>query len=119
MKKTTIAFIVFAGATITGRQPSTAMQRIPQFENARVASWKSIIPPGSQSTFHRHDYGRTVVGLTGGELKTVTADGRATAHRFETGKAYWLDPDPPGQMHKDVNDTDRLIELVVVEMRSK
>jgi hypothetical protein len=36
---------------------------------------------------------------------------------FETGKAYWQAPMPPGEMHKDVNDTDKAIELVVVEIK--
>jgi hypothetical protein len=105
------------GALAGAQTPARAIQRVPQFENASVTSWKSVIPAGAQSTLHRHDHGRTVVGLTGGELKTITADGRTTVHRFEAGKAYWLDADPPGQMHRDVNDTSRQIEVIVVEMK--
>ena len=36
---------------------------------------------------------------------------------YETGKAYWQAPMPPGEMHKDANETDKTIELVVVEMK--
>ncbi len=36
---------------------------------------------------------------------------------LETGKAYWLDADPPGKLHGDANETDRPIEVMVVEMR--
>jgi uncharacterized RmlC-like cupin family protein len=78
-------------------------------------SWKSIIPPHTESTLHRHDRYRTVIAIVGGDLKTVAADGKATVTHYETGKAYWQEPMPPGAMHKDVNDTDRTIELVVVE----
>jgi uncharacterized RmlC-like cupin family protein len=91
------------------------MQRIPQFENDRAQSWKSVIPPHTESTLHRHDRYRTVIAIVGGDLKTVTADGHATVTHYETGKAYWQEPMPAGAMHKDVNDTDRTIELVVVE----
>ena len=81
------------------------------------ATWKSIIPPGSQSTPHRHDHGRTVIGIVGGDLTTVSADGHKTVTRYESGKAYWQDPMPAGQMHKDLNDTDKTIEVMVVEMK--
>ena len=86
-----------------------------QFENARAVSWKSVIPPHSESTLHRHDRFRTVIGIVGGDLTTVSPDGHKTVTRYEAGKAYWQAPMPPGEMHKDVNDTDKTIELVVVE----
>jgi uncharacterized RmlC-like cupin family protein len=95
--------------------PRAEMQRVPQFENDRVTSWKSVIPPHTESTFHRHDRYRTVVAIVGGDLKTVTPDGKTTVTYYETGKAYWQEPMPPGATHKDVNDTGKTIELVVVE----
>jgi uncharacterized RmlC-like cupin family protein len=93
------------------------MERVPQFENDRAVSWKSVIPPHTASTLHRHDRYRTVIAIAGGDLKTVTAAGEATTTRYETGKAYWQAPMPPGVMHRDVNDTDRTIELIVVELK--
>jgi hypothetical protein len=110
-----ISCVVFAfGASA---QPRAEMQRIPQFENDHAVSWKSVIPPHTESTLHRHDRWRAVVAVTGGDLTTVTATGEATVTRYETGQAYWQGPMPPGAMHKDVNDTDKTIELVVVEMK--
>ena len=100
-----------------GTQPRPEMQRVPQFENERAVSWKSIIPPHTESTLHRHDRYRTIVAIVGGDLKTVTAAGEATVTRYETGKSYWQAPMPPGAMHKDVNDTDKTIELIVVELK--
>jgi uncharacterized RmlC-like cupin family protein len=93
------------------------MTRIPQFENERAVSWKSVIPPHTESTMHRHDRYRSVIGVVGGTLKTVSPSGETVATRYETGKAYWQAPMPPGAVHKDVNDTDRTIELIVVELR--
>jgi hypothetical protein len=93
------------------------MTRVPQFENERAVSWKSVIPPHTESTLHRHDRYRTVIGIVGGELTTVTADGHRTVTRYETGKAYWQEPMRPGETHKDVNDTDATIELLVVEVK--
>ena len=91
------------------------VQRFAQFDNDRATSWKSVIPAHSQSTLHRHDRFRTVIGIVGGDLTTVSPDGHKTVTRYEAGKAYWQAPMPPGEMHKDVNDTDKTIELVVVE----
>jgi hypothetical protein len=102
---------------IDAQSPKPEMTRVPQFENERAVSWKSIIPPHTESTLHRHDRYRTVIGIAGGELTTVSADGHRTVTRYETGKAYWQEPMRPGEMHKDVNDTDATIELLVVEMK--
>ena len=98
-------------------QSRPEMQRVPQFENERAVSWKSVIPPHTESTLYRHDRYRTVVGIVGGDLTTVSADGRKTVTRYETGKAYWQEPMRPGEMHKDVNDTDKTLELLVVEVK--
>jgi len=99
------------------QSPRREATRVPQFDNERAVAWKSVIPPHTESTLHRHDRYRTVIGIVGGDLKVVTPEGTATVMRYETGKAYWFAPMPPGEMHKDVNDTDKTIELVVVEIK--
>jgi hypothetical protein len=97
--------------------PAAEMTRVPQFENDRAVSWKSIIPPHTESTLHRHDRFRSVITIAGGDLTTASADGHRTVTHYETGKAYWQAPMPPGEMHKDVNDTNKTIELIVVEVK--
>ena len=97
--------------------PRAEMQRVPQFDNTRATSWTSIISPHTESTFHRHDRYRSVIAIVGGDLKTVAPDGEVTVTRYETGKAYWFEPMPQGDTHKDVNDTDSTIELVVLEIK--
>ncbi len=93
------------------------MTRVPQFENDRAVSWRSVIPPHTESTLHRHDRFRTVIGIVGGDLTTVDPAGKKTVTHYETGKASWQEPMPPGAMHKDVNETGKTIELLVVEMK--
>ena len=58
-----------------------------------------------------------MIGIVGGDLTTVDADGRKAVTHYETGRAYWQAPMPSGEMHKDVNDTNQTIELIVVEMK--
>jgi quercetin dioxygenase-like cupin family protein len=96
---------------------ATGTRRIPQFENDQVRVWKSIIEPKQPLTQHRHEHGRTLIALVGGTIKIVQADGSSKNVVWETGKAYWLDADPPGQTHADVNEGAKAIEVIVVEMK--
>lgn len=93
------------------------MTRVPQFDNDRAISWKSVIPPHTESTPHRHDRYRTVIAIVGGDLTTTDPQGRKTVTHYETGRSYWQEPMPAGAMHKDVNETGHPIELVVVELK--
>ena len=112
-----VRWAVLAVALIAQAGGKPEMQRIPQFDNDRTVSWKSVIPPHTESTLHRHDRYRSIIAIVGGDLKTVSPTGEVTVTHYETGKAYWQEPMPAGAMHKDVNDTDRTIELVVVELK--
>ena len=103
-------------AFLPQQQPQT--RREPQFENAHVRAWKSIILPNQPLNLHRHDFGRTIVALRGGTLDVIDGSGKTTKQMtWETGKAYWLDADPPGVQHGDMNRGTTPIEVTVVEMR--
>ncbi len=99
-------------------QEQETTRREPQFENEHVRVWKSIIHPKQPLALHRHEHGRTLVALTDGTLQVVDQNGdRIKTYVWERGKAYWLDADPPGQLHADVNDSDRPIEVIVMELK--
>ena len=107
-----------AGAAITAQQQSQPTRREPQFENDHVKSWKSIIMPRQPLSQHRHDHGRALIALTDGQLKVIDKDGKVVnTYNWESGKAYWLDADPPGETHADVNETSKPIEVIVVELK--
>jgi quercetin dioxygenase-like cupin family protein len=113
-----IALVCSAGVALGALQQASQTRREPQFENDQVRVWKSTITPNQPLVLHRHDHGRTIVVLTGGTLDIVDAKGQTTrTMTWETGKAYWLDADPPGQQHGDVNRGSGPIEVIVVEMR--
>jgi beta-alanine degradation protein BauB len=114
-----VLMVVFAaGATAGGRQAQVATRREPQFENEQVQVWKSIIMPNQPLTLHRHEHGRTIVALKGGTLDVVDGKGQTrTKMTWESGKAYWLDVDPSGEQHGDLNKGKDPIEVIVVEMR--
>jgi len=99
------------------RQASpSATRRVPQFENESVRVWKSVIAPGQPLSLHRHENGRVIVALVGGTLKIVKESGESRSVVWETGKAYWLTADPPGEKHGDLNQGKDPIEVMVVEM---
>jgi quercetin dioxygenase-like cupin family protein len=112
-----LSFTAGVGAT-WAQQQTQATRREPQFENEHVRAWKSIIMPRQPLNQHRHDHGRALIALTDGQLRVVDKDGKTTdTYNWEAGKAYWLDADPPGQTHADVNETTKPIEVIVVELK--
>lgn len=112
-----LSFAAGIGATRLQQQTPTT-RREPQFENDHVRVWKSIIQPRQPLTQHRHEHGRSLIALTDGVLKVIDQNGKLiTTYNWERGKAYWLDVDPAGQTHADVNETDKAIEVIVVELK--
>lgn len=106
------------GAAMWAQQQPSGTRREPQFENAHVQVWKSIIMPKQPLTQHRHELGRALIALTDGQLKVIDPNGKLlTTYNWQKGKAYWLDADPPGQTHADVNETDKPIEVIVVQLK--
>lgn len=92
-------------------------RRIPQFENEHVEVWKSIIMPDQPLSMHRHDNPRAIIALRGGTLTVVNDAGEQRDMTWETGSAYWLDADPPGEMHGDVNRGREPVEVIVVQLK--
>jgi hypothetical protein len=112
--------VVFGAGVAVGalQQQATGTRREPQFENEHVAVWKSIILPNQPLALHRHEFGRTIVALKGGTLDVVDAKNQTLQKMtWETGKAYWLGPDPAGQQHGDMNRGTEPIEVIVVQMK--
>jgi hypothetical protein len=101
-------------------QTQSASYRVPMFENDEVKVWKTVIVPKSPLSMHRHEHGRTIVVLKGGNLTILQDTGEKKMVEWETGKAYWLDADPPGdKKHADVNETSEAIEVMVIENKKK
>ena len=97
------------------REQGTA--RTPQFENEYVEVWKSVIVPNQPLSMHRHDNPRAIIALKGGTLRVVNEAGESHDMTWETGSAYWLEADPPGELHGDVNEGTEPIEVIVVQLK--
>jgi beta-alanine degradation protein BauB len=109
--------ILGAGVLTFAQQAQSGTRRIPQFENDHVRVWKSIIMPKQPLSMHRHDHPRALIALKGGTIKIQKESGEARTEVWQDGSAYWLTEDPPNELHADVNDTDKPIEVIVVELK--
>jgi len=114
------SFLSFAAGlgAMWAQQQQPASRREPQFENAQVTVWKSIVMPNQPLKLHRHDHGRVLVALTDGQLKVVDGAGKTLdTYNLKAGKSLWLGIDPPGQMHADVNRGTKPVEVIVVQLK--
>jgi quercetin dioxygenase-like cupin family protein len=105
-----------AGFTLA--QGTQATGREPQFDNADVKVWKSVVRPNDPLPLHRHDHPRVIVALHGGTMKILEESGQSELHKWQTGKAYWLPANALGTRHQDVNVGDEPIEVMVVELQN-
>ena len=99
-------------------EPEQTTGRTPQFENEYVEVWKSVIVPDQPLEMHRHDNPRAIIALKGGTLTVVNDAGERRDMTWETGSAYWLEADPPGELHGDVNEGPEPVEVIVVQLKS-
>jgi quercetin dioxygenase-like cupin family protein len=96
---------------------STQTGRTPQFENADVKVWTSVIAPNAPLPLHRHEHPRVLIALKGGTMNIREEDGTADVQTWQDGKAYWLPANPPGTRHQDINTSAAPIEVIVVELK--
>ena len=99
-------------------EPEQTTGRTPQFENEYVEVWKSVIVPNQPLEMHRHDNPRAIIALKGGTLTVVNDAGERRDMSWETGSAYWLEADPPGELHGDVNEGLEPVEVIVVQLKN-
>jgi quercetin dioxygenase-like cupin family protein len=112
-----VLLLLLAALTLGSSNPGVETERIPQFENEHVKVWRSAISPNLPLPLHRHEHGRVIIALQGGTMKIEEQTGASETQVWETGKAYWLPANPPNTMHRDINVGDRLIEVMVVEVK--
>lgn len=109
--------VLGVAGTLAAQNAAGTSRREPQFENATAKAWKSIIMPKQPLSFHRHDHSRAIIALTDATLDLVQPSGAKTQNVWQAGKAYWYGPDAAGTTHADVNNTDKPIEVIVVELQ--
>jgi hypothetical protein len=110
-------YIFLAALALTPAISQQTSQKIPQFENADVNVWKSIVVPNAPLTIHTHEHPRVIIPLSGGTMKIQYQDGTSEVHQWEKGKAYWLSQEEGKKPHADANIGSQPIEVMVVEIK--
>ncbi len=111
--------IVSFNATIAFSAAVKETQRFPQYENEKVQVWRTVIMPKQPLKMHRHDNARIVVPLTDVKLKVVYENDvhPPKYHEWKKGNAYYLDKDPPNEMHADINESSHPMEVMVIQFK--
>jgi hypothetical protein len=112
-----ILALILAPAGILTPQQSNQSRKIPQFENADVNVWESVVMPNAPLVMHTHEHPRVIVALSGGTMKIVYENGPAEVNKWETGKAYYLSKEEGLKRHADVNTGSKPIDVMVVELK--
>lgn len=89
-----------------------------QFENDYVCVGKAKIFPQEEIGLHRDIYPQVVVGLKGGTITRLEADGSSVEVVFPTGTAVFRPSDPEDQLHKSVNRSDEPVELMIIQLKT-
>lgn len=96
--------------------------RYPILENNEVKIWRTAISPSEPLSLHRHSKKRIVVPLKDVSLKKVVeGSGRTEDIHFSFRQAYWIEADPPNELHElhaDLNVSDEEMEVIVIEFKN-
>ena len=107
-----------AGAGVVWAQQQVQSHREDQFENQYLKAWTTTVVPNGPMQLHRHDHARALVAITDGVLQIRDKNGKVlNTYNLTAGKALWLEKDPPGQMHTDVNPGTKPLQVVVVQLQ--
>ena len=114
-------FLVFLSLALTqnlvfaAENPQT--NRVPQFESDEVEVWKTTIYPKQPLKMHRHDHKRILVALTDVLLTVKNDQGKVHVIDLKKGTSRMLEPDKPGELHGDINESDHPMEVMVIQFK--
>jgi len=108
-----------AGASMPPASPLDPVKLDPkrykvEFENDQVRVLRVKIGPHQTTPVHEHMLNRVVAYLTDQKLRVTTPDGKAEVVEHKAGDVSW----GMHTKHKEENLTDKLFEVVVVELKS-
>lgn len=89
-----------------------------QFENEQMRVAKVTIASGEMIGLHRDENPALVVGIKGGTITRLEANGSRTAVTFPTGEAVWRPTDPFVEPHRSVNNGSETVEILVIEFKN-
>lgn len=112
--------VAFFQLTLLANNTVSKTQRFPILENEEVKIWRTVIAPNQPLAFHRHENRRIIIPLNDMQLKKIFKDSDKTETlNWAFRQAYWYGPDPKDELHGDVNDTKKDMEVIVIEFQKQ
>lgn len=108
-------FLILACLALTQAQ---ALEYEVQFENDQVCVSRVVLEPEEEIGLHRDALPQIVVGLRGGTITRLEADGREVDVQFPTGKAVYRAVDPENELHKSVNRSNAPVEIIIIQIKN-
>ena len=127
LKVTTfIAAVLTTSLVISQVEKKLQTERFPQFDNADVKVWKTVIQPNQPLSMHRHDHPRVIIALTGGTVNIVSPNGAVAEPQHvcmgDQQSLLAFPAMPPNTLHSDVRQQGGeagVIEVMVVELQKE
>lgn len=88
------------------------------FDNDKVRVSRVKIMPGEEIGLHRDEYPAVVIALQGGTITRLEANGTTTDVVFPSNVPVFRPIDPPDQLHRSVNKSSDMVELIVMQLKS-
>jgi quercetin dioxygenase-like cupin family protein len=85
-----------------------------EFENAEVRVLRANVGPHGKTLMHGHP-ANVVIFLTDGHVKSTSPDGKAEESQVKAGQVAWREQ----VKHESENLSDRLVEVIVVELKAR
>lgn len=84
-------------------------------ENGETKVWRSTICPNQQLAFHTHDHARVAIPAENGALKVIYQSGKSDVIVLHKNKPVFLDKAQGKEAHQDVNTTNQILHITVIE----
>lgn len=89
-----------------------------QFENDQISIARIKVQAHEELGLHRDAYPSVVVGLQGGTITRLEANGEKTDVNFPTNVAVFREADPENELHKSVNNSSEPVEVIIIQFKN-
>lgn len=96
---------------------ASAVEAEVQVDNDRVTVLKIRVEAHEEIDSHRDEYPQILFSAKGGTITRLEADGSKTEVTLPKGVAVFREADPPGQLHKSINNSCKPIDMISVQLK--
>ncbi|QRN02602.1 hypothetical protein GH742_01210 [Legionella sp. MW5194] len=114
MKKWT-GILLFLGSAAAFAAPCDTKRDL-LLDNSETKVWRSTICPNQQLPFHTHEHARVAIPAEDGSLKVIYQSGKTEVIKLKKNQPIFLDKAQGKEAHQDVNTTQHILHITVIEL---